>query len=124
MLSLSSVLCAPRLSDLEEREKTQTDNPGKCKKTQSSSSACSDPKGVKPQDRLKKFPDEQLSVSAGKLFCKVCREGLSLKSSSLSNHLKSQKHKDGKRCLQKKEAAERDIAEELTFYNEDNRVVG
>ena len=122
--SLLSVLRAPRLSDLARKRKTQTNNPGKRKKTRSSSSACSDPKGVKPQDRLKKFPDEQLSVSAGKLFCKACREVLSLKSSSLSNHLKSQKHKDGKRRLQKKEAAERDIAKELTFYNEDNRVVG
>ena len=95
--SLLSVLRSPRLSDLVRKRKTQTNNPGKRKKTRSSSSAGSDPKGVKPQDRLKKFPDEQLSVSAGKLFCKACREELSLKSSSLSNHLKSQKHKDGKK---------------------------
>lgn len=122
--SLLSVLRAPRLSDLVRKRKTQTNNPGKRKKTRSSSSAASDPKGVKPQDRVKKFPDEQLSVSAGKLFCKACREELSLKSSSLTNHLKSQKHKDGKRRLQKKEASERDIAKELTVYNDDNRMVG
>ena len=30
---LLSVLCAPRLSDLERKRKTQTNNPGKCKKT-------------------------------------------------------------------------------------------
>ena len=111
--SLLSVLRAPRLSDLTRKRKTQT-NPGKPhKKTRPTSSAASEPKGVKPQDRLKKFPKEQLSVSAGKLFCKACREELSLKSSSLSNHLKSQKHKDGKRRLQKKEAGERDIAKQL-----------
>ena len=91
--SLLSVLRAPRLSDLTRKRKTQT-NPGKPrKKTRPTSSAASEPKGVKPQDRLKKFPKEQLSVSAGKLFCKACREELSLKSSSLSNHLKSQKIK-------------------------------
>ena len=103
--SLLSVLRAPRLSDLTRKRKTQT-NRGKRKKIRPSSSATSDPKGVKPQDRVKKFPDEQLSVSAGKLFCKACREELSLKSSSLSNHLKSQKHQDGKRRLQRKEAGE------------------
>ena len=42
---------------------------------------------------------------------------MSLKSSSLSNHLKSQK-------LQKKEAGERDIAKQLAVYNEENRTVG
>ena len=121
--SLLSVLRAPRLSDLTRKRKTQT-NYGKRKKTCSSSSASSDPKGVQPQDRVKKFPDEQLSVSAGKLFCKACREELSLKSSSLSNHLKSQKHKDGKRRLQKKEATEQDIAKKLVSYNKETHAVG
>ena len=60
MPSLISVLRAPRLSDLVRKKRTQTNNPGKCKKTRSSSLAGSDPKGVKPKDRLKKFPDEQL----------------------------------------------------------------
>jgi len=121
--SLLSVLRAPRLSDLTRKRKTQT-NRGKRKKIRPSSSATSDPKGVKPQDRVKKFPDEQLSVSAGKLFCKACREELSVKSSSLSNHLKSQKHQDGKRRLQRKEAGERDIAKELAVHNEETRMVG
>ena len=66
--SLLSVLWAPRLLDLVRKRKTQTNNPGKCKKTRSTSSAGSDPKRLKPKDRLKKFPDEQLSVSAGKLL--------------------------------------------------------
>ena len=52
------------------------------------------------------------------------KEELNLKSSNLSNHLRSQKHKDGKRQLQKKEASERDITKELTIYNEDKHVVG
>ena len=107
-----SVLRVPKLSDLTRKRKVQC-NPGKCKKVRSSSSTSSEPKGVTPQDRAKKFPNEQLSVSAGRLFCKACREELSLKSSSLMNHLKSQKHKDGKKRLDKKEASERDIVKEL-----------
>ena len=77
-----------------------------------------------PQHRVKEFPNEQLSVSKGRLFCKACREELSLKSSSLMNHLKSQKHKDGKKRLDKKEASERDIVKELAVYNENTHMVG
>ena len=44
--SLLSVLRAPRLSDLVRKRKTQANNPGKRKKTRSSLSAGSDPKGV------------------------------------------------------------------------------
>ena len=50
--SLLSVLRAPRLSDLTRKRKTQT-NPGKPrKKTRPTSSAASEPKGVKPQDLI------------------------------------------------------------------------
>ena len=68
--SLLSVLRAPRLSDLTRKRKTQT-NPGKPrKKTRPNSSAASEPKGIKPQDRLKKFPKEQLSFLQGNCFAK------------------------------------------------------
>ena len=40
------------------------------------------------------------------------------------NHLKSQKHKDGKKRLDKKEASERDIVKELAVYNENTHMVG
>ena len=72
---------------------------------------------------MKKFP-EQSRASAGKLFCKVCREELSLKSSSHLNHLKYQKHQDGNRRLQRKEAGRQDIAKELAVHNEETRMVG
>ena len=121
--SLLSVLHVPKLSDLTRKRKVQC-NPEKCKKVSSSSSTSSEPKGVTPQDQVKKFPNEQLSVSAGRLFCKACREELSLKSSSPMNHLKSQKHKDGKKRLDKKEASERDIVKELAVYNENTHMVG
>ena len=53
--SLLSVLRAPKLSDLTRKRKIQC-NPGKRKKIRSNSSTSSEPKGVKPQDRVKKIP--------------------------------------------------------------------
>ena len=119
--SLLNVLRAPRPSDLARKRKLRC-NPGKRKTTKTSSNF--DPKGVKPQDRVRKYPNDCLSVSNGKLFCSACREELSLKSSSLTNHLNSQKHKEGKEQLKRKEARERDIANKLTGYNKDTHMVG
>ena len=47
-----------------------------------------------------------------------------LKSSSIKNHLKSNKHQEGKVKLSKKEAREKDIAEALVQYNSDNHLRG
>ena len=122
-ISLLSVLKVPTPSDLTRKRKIQCNQAGKHKKTRPSSSIKSEPKGVKPQNRVKKYPNDSLSVSHGKLFCIACREELSLKSSSLVNHLKSQKHKDGKERLKRKEARERDIAKKLNNYNEETHMV-
>ena len=73
--SLLSVLRAPKLSDLTRKRKIQS-NPGKHKEVCASSSTSSEPKGVKAVDRVKKYLNEQLNVSAGKLSCKACREEL------------------------------------------------
>ena len=43
----------------------------------------STPKSVPPHDRVKAYPEEQLTVSNNKLFCTACREELSLKKSVL-----------------------------------------
>ena len=67
-ISLLSVLRAPRPSDLTRQRKLQC-NPGKRKKNKTSSSIDSEPKGIKPQDRVRKYPYDCLSVSHGKLFC-------------------------------------------------------
>jgi len=66
-ISLLSVLRAPRPSDLTRKRKLQC-NPGKRKKNKTSSSIDSEPKGIKPQDRVRKYPNDCLSVH-GKLFC-------------------------------------------------------
>lgn len=77
-----------------------------------------EPKNVTPSERVKKYPNESLVVSAGRLFCSACREEVSLKSSVIANHVKSSKHKAGKARLEKKEARESDIASALRAHNE------
>ena len=77
-----------------------------------------EPKSVTPSERVKKYPNESLVVSAGRLFCSACREEVSLKSSVISNHIRSAKHMAGKARLEKKEAWEADIASALRAHNE------
>ena len=55
---------------------------------------------VKPDQHVKEYPHEHFTVSNGKLFCEACREQMSLKKSSLNNHIQSVKHKDRKIKLQ------------------------
>ena len=59
------------------------------------------------------FSGEQLTVSAGRLFCRPCRETLSLKRSSIQNHVKSNKHSESKKRMESMVARQRDIAAAL-----------
>ena len=85
-------------------------------------SSSSEPKNVTPQQRVRQFPDEKLIVSNRKLFCRACREEVSLRSSSIRNHLKSEKHLDGKKKLAGREAREQDIANALRVHNAEERL--
>ena len=66
-------------------------------------------------------PDEFLTTSNKQLFCRACREELSLVSSVVSNHLKSAKHQAGKQRLARSEC---DIAEALAASDIDSHPVG
>ena len=46
-----------------------------------------------PQQRVREFTNESLTVSQGHLFCTACRERLSLKRSIIKNHVQCTKHK-------------------------------
>ena len=84
--SLLSQLRAPRRSDLTCPRKIQQNA---TKRTQKSKPSCStDPASISPAERVREFPNEALTVSAGKLFCSVCREEVSLKgvSSNLTSN--------------------------------------
>ena len=57
------------------------------------------------------FQDDRAEKS--RLFCKACREKLSLKKNIIVPHISSAKHETGKDRLASKEAKERDIAKLL-----------
>ena len=82
------------------------------------------PKSVTPSTRVREFTDEHFRVSAGVLFCGVCREELSTKRSIIANHIASAKHKHGKLKLGKRESREKDIAEALAKYDKQEHPIG
>ena len=79
-------------------------------------SSSSDPKSVSPSDRVKQYPDQQLTVSAGKLFCCACREALSLKKSVVNAHISSAKHKAAIEKVIAREKNDRSIVDALQKY--------
>ena len=79
---------------------------------------------IKPDQRVREYYDEHLTVSSGKLFCEACREQLTLKKSSINNHVQSAKHKDRKVKLQEKEKRDQTIVQALQKYNETHHLRG
>lgn len=99
--SLLTILKAPRQSDLSRKRKVLVNPPPKGKR----SSKRLNSKAtiyIKPDQRVKEFPNEHLSVSNGKLFCEACREQLNLKKSSIINHTQSTKHKERSNCKKRR----------------------
>ena len=95
--NLLSKLRCPRTSELTRKRKVVRNYPpGKRRSSTSSVRGASDPKSVTPSQRVTEFPNENLSVSNGKLFCLACREEIALKRSVVSYHIKSAKHLEGK----------------------------
>ena len=95
--STSTVLSGlhiPRHSEIGRKWKTRVNPPSGKKRSRALGN--NNPKTVSPSQRVSEFPDEQLAVVDGNLFCNGCREELSVKSSSLKNHFKSGKHQVGK----------------------------
>ena len=70
--------------------------------------------------RVREFPDEQLTASAGKLFCQACREEVSKKLTVIKTHVKTKKHThpDSKKRRHGKAARERDIAQSLVMHDQ------
>ena len=71
----------------------------------------SDTVKVPLHERVRQFPDENLIVREGKLFCNACREILSTKKSVLKIHVSSKKHQDGKQKMKRSKLREQTIAE-------------
>ena len=91
--SLLSCLCAPTPSELAQKRKVRANPPKGIKRGKGYVST--DPKSVSPEDRVKAYPSENLTVSIKNLFCTACREEVALKKSVIESHVSSQKHKRG-----------------------------
>ena len=59
-------------------------------------------------------------MSAGKLFCEACREELSLKKSTIKNHIRSSKHSSMKNRLKERKARDGDLVQSLKKYEEEH----
>ena len=73
---------------------------------------------VSPHRRVKEFPDEMLDVSAGKLFCDACHTVLGLKKSIISDHLSSERHKEGKERREQQELRQQRIMQSWEHYQQ------
>lgn len=65
------------------------------------------------RDRIEEFPEENLCLRGGKLFCNGCKEILSSKKSILKNHFASKKHAAGKEKLKVTKKRDQTIEEAL-----------
>ena len=72
-------------------------NPPTSKNSVHSTNSQSNPKRIKPQQRVREYPSETFTVSYGKLFSQKCREELPLNKTGISYHIKSSKHSNGKK---------------------------
>ena len=73
VVSLLDRLKAPSAADISRPRKTKKNEPPHGKR-QCKGAVSSDPKGVSPQQRVREFGNESLTVSHGHLFCSACRE--------------------------------------------------
>ena len=117
--TLLSRLKAADRSVICRRRSVAVNNPSR-KRLKNSGVRCStDPPSVTPMQRAKEFSSEFVGISAGKLFCRACREELSLKKSSIQKHVTSLKHTAGKEKLAKKEKRDMDIVQASQKYDTD-----
>lgn len=120
--SIIDALKAPTASDLAKKRKVPCN-------LQHSGKRFVHPKGtsnpnVSIRQRLTEFPGENFKESAGTLFCTGCREEVGLKKTIIQQHIKSSKHCRGKEKLAVKERREKDIANVLIGYDNENHPKG
>ena len=118
-------LRAPVPSHLARKRKVHANPPPPVGKKRSTSLLRkSDPHSIQPKQRASEFPGEELVESAGRLFCRACREDIAIKRSVVVNHINSNKHKESKEKLRKKSAREQDIADALRIHDSETHRKG
>ncbi len=115
--SLLARLRCPAPSDLGRKRKILANKPPLGKRRSVHTVKRFEPKSIRPSDRASEFPGELLVQSAGRLFCRACREDVAVKRSVVVNHVRSKKHEESKERLKKKELRERDIAGSLKAHD-------
>ena len=120
--SMLQKLRVPKVSDLGRKRKIQC-NPPTGKKRSSGRYGLKEP-NVNPSKRVKEFPDEEFLVSLGRLFCNACRETLSVKRSSVLNHVRSVKHRESKAKQKSRQAKDMNLVSALKKYDEAKNPVG
>jgi hypothetical protein len=120
--SLLERLKRPKASELSRKRKIPCNPPKGLKKGKGIVSA--EPQKVTASSRVSEFPNQNLSVVLGKLFCDACREHLSLKKSVIYMYLKSAKHGSGVERLKSNEKKEQSIIKMLERYDKQVHPVG
>ena len=124
---LVSMLRCPKPSELARKRKLKRNaaNAPSTKYRRHLPKTINDPKSVTPFQRVAEYPKEPFTVSAGKLFCRACREEVGLKKSVIDNHIqRSKKHSTGKEVLSQKQEREQDIATALREFNSTEHIAG
>ena len=121
--SLLDHLRMPKPSELSRKRKIPCNPPPKGQK-KGKGVVTSEPRRVAALTRVAEFPDSNLSVVLGRLFCNACREHLSLKKSVIELHLKSTKHGVGVERLKSKQTREQSILHMLEKYDKEVHPVG
>ena len=112
-----SQLRSPQASDLARSRVFATNKtrrgPGKSGKKSTVLKTCH------VDTRIEEFKDEPFRKSNNKLFCEVCREEVSEKSSIIKRHIESAKHKSGKGSLSQKKERDITIIDAMKKYDQE-----
>ena len=97
-------LKCPEASVYARKQQVKTNPPIGVKRSQRSSllSHTYTPKSITPAQRVKEFPNEDLTVSGSRLFCTACKEETGLKATVIRLHVKSNKHISGNQRMKQK----------------------
>ena len=116
VISLLDCLRSPTPADLSRKRHERQNPPPKGVKTGKGKEK-GDPKRISACERVKSYPNEEFIVRSSKLFCRACKEVLTLKNSSIEYHIKSQKHISGKKKLALVSKEESRIQKALHVYD-------
>ena len=94
------------------------------KKTKASQGSSTQLVHVSPQQRVKEFPGEFLTVSSGKLYCEACRTVVAVKKSVVKLHVTSERHKSGEEKCEQQSQRQQCLKESWESYQKRHSLAG